>query len=118
MDKREHPNRSDLCLGILFTLTVLAGPVRGAVVGMAIGLAYLLYQWVTPKRVIISLALLTAVAAVTPTNLVYRRLRLNEENYRFRIWKVAYKTILDHPITWDGDQVILKMALHSICFSR
>jgi tetratricopeptide (TPR) repeat protein len=100
----EQPSRKkawkELSVGVLFCLTCGFLPARSAVVGMAIGFVYLFQKYLTGQRAIVLLGCLTVLVACIPTQVFYKRFRLDEKNPRLQIWSVALQGAKDHP--WVG----------------
>lgn len=95
-------DRWELPLGICLMGTVFIGPSRGALLALTAGLSYIVWPWVTWRRVKLGLAFLTVLVALLPTSTVYRRLRLDEGNHRLQIWKIAGLAALERPLTGYG----------------
>jgi O-antigen ligase len=89
--------RLDLGIALgLFFFTV-TGPSRIVLVALGFGAVYVFYPWFTARRVATALTLLTIGFLLVPKDLVYKRVRLNEGNYRRQIWTVAVKAANEKP---------------------
>jgi O-antigen ligase len=88
--------------GIMIT-GCLALPARSSCIALATGLMYALRKWLSLQRVltgiVILLVTLGALLAV-PGGILVKRLRVNDGNYRNKIWAVALQGALEHP--WTG----------------
>ncbi len=91
---------------LLLGIAILAGaglsPARSVAPALVLSLLYVLRPFMNARRIIFSLLALTIVLTIIPQQLVSRKLRLNEGNYRTQIWRIATSAISRHPITGWG----------------
>jgi len=81
---------------------VAAGPSRITLLALAGGLLYVCRPWITLRRVAYGLILLLTTTIFIPDTVLQKRLRLNEGNYRQKIWAVAIQAVQMKPLTGWG----------------
>jgi len=77
-------------------------PVRSSLLAFVVGLLYAGYRVLTFRRVTVALLAVAAILMIVPGRVIQNRLRLNEGNYRGKLWAVALRGISDHPLTGGG----------------
>ncbi len=89
-------------LGLILTVMVLIGPSRGSLLALGAGVLYILLPSLGARRVFYGVAICFILLSLIPPQLLFRRLRLDEGNYRLKIWGVACQAVTDRPFTGYG----------------
>jgi O-antigen ligase len=92
----------DLSLGILLAFMVIIGPSRGTCMALGAGLLYIFFPYISMRKAILGVALLALLFCLIPKEIIYRRLRLDEGNYRTKIWRIALAAASERPVVGYG----------------
>jgi hypothetical protein len=90
-----------IAAGVYLVVCVVL-PARSSVLALAIALLYTGYRHITVRRSMSVLGLLLLIAIIIPNRMIYKRLRLNEGNYRQSLWSVAWHAATDFPLVGRG----------------
>ena len=86
----------------LILLVCLALPARSSLPALAAALCFASFPFWTFRRAAIFFGLIACIAVLAPRGLLYKRLRLNEGNYRRQLWSAAVQGAMDRPLVGYG----------------
>src|SRR5262249_15165067 len=86
-------------LAVFLMAMVILGPSRQTILALAVGFGYWVIPQLNRKWLLGGLLGFLIAFSLVPTNLLSMRLRLNEGNYRSKIWTIALQAMEERPLT-------------------